>query len=79
MIDTAKRIINDSFTWLAQQYFKAQVTFYGPVVLPAFTSTERLALGAVPPGTIVWDSTLKQAMVYSGTGWQYMSTGCEAS
>ena len=79
MIETTKRIINESYTWLAQQYFKARVTFYAPVVLASYSTTERLALGAVPSGTVVYDSTLKMPMIYTGTGWQYMSTGCEAS
>lgn len=79
MFESAKKIINDSLTWLGQQYFKSRVTFYDSIVLPVYTTTARQALGTMPEGTIVWDSTLKMPMVYSGTGWQYMSTGCEPS
>lgn len=79
MIEAVKKVVNESLTYLAQQYYKARVEFYAPVVLRGITTTQRLALGAVPEGTMVYDSTLKMPMIYSGTGWQYMSTGCEAS
>lgn len=72
-------LFNEHNTWLGLQDFKGPVRFYGTVLMGAMTTTERQALGTVAEGTIVYDSTLKVVMVYTGTGWQYMTTGAEAS
>ena len=45
-----------------------------PVVFPGYTTAQKLALTGLQPGSVVFDTTLGKLSLFTGGGWQTITS-----